>query len=309
MEASSQLRTKRNTDGSHRPTSAADGLFDQIAAVSTGHRLANLAESWTPRHSVSFILPAFNEELNIVQAIEATLVVGRKYCSRFEVIIVDDGSADATAELVEAEATRNPEIRLVRHDVNRGYGQALHTGFRCAVLDYVFFTDSDNQFDLEEIKLLLDLADDASVVAGYRKIRQDPPMRLLNAWAWNRLVRLLFYVPVRDIDCAFKLFRRTALESIDIESHGAMINTEIMVKLARAGSRIVEVGVTHYPRRAGSPQGAKLKVILRAFREVVHMYPWLSTLRPARPVALDLYDATITNGHGAESRPAEAMAV
>jgi glycosyltransferase involved in cell wall biosynthesis len=238
------------------------------------------AGSWVPRHSVAFVLPAYNEERNIARALESSLSVGRRFCSAFEIIVVDDGSTDASADIVGDVALCNPEIRLVRHATNRGYGEALHTGFQAAHLDFVFFTDADNQFDMNELPLLLALADNSDVVAGYRKIRQDPPIRLLNAWAWNRMVRLLFYVPVRDIDCAFKLFRRSALESLRIESRGAMINTEIMVKLARAGYRIVEVGVSHGPRMEGKAQGAKLRVIGRAFREVFHMYPWLTTLAP-----------------------------
>jgi glycosyltransferase involved in cell wall biosynthesis len=158
-------------------------------------------------------------------------------------MVVDDGSSDATAQLVDEQAGRDARIRLARHGANRGYGEALRTGFAAAALDYVFFTDADNQFDMDEIPLLLAWADDRDVVAGYRRQRRDPLMRRINAWGWNRLVRMLFYVPVRDIDCAFKLFRRESLAGIAIESRGAMINTEIIVKLARAGRNVVEVGV------------------------------------------------------------------
>jgi hypothetical protein len=150
-------------------------------------------------------------------------------------------------------------------------------------MEFVFFTDADNQFDMEELALLLPWADHVDVVAGFRKNRQDPPMRRLNAWVWNRLVRVLFYVPVRDIDCAFKLFRRSALEDIDIESVGAMVNTEIMVKLGRTGKTVVEVGVTHLPRTAGTARGAKLRVIFRALIEVSRMYDRLSSLGPEAP--------------------------
>ena len=240
---------------------------------------------WVRRHSVSFVLPAFNEEGNITKAIERTVTVASRYCSAFEVIVVDDGSSDRTAELVSECADLHPEVRLVMHDSNRGYGSALRSGFSDAALDFVFFTDSDNQFDMDEFPLLLAWADQADVVAGYRRVRQDPVMRRLDAWAWNRLVRALFYVPVRDIDCAFKLFRRRALVAIEIESRGAMINTEIMVKLARQGSAVIEVGVTHLPRTAGSAQGAKPAVILRAFREVTTMYPRLSRLDPGHAPA------------------------
>ena len=236
-------------------------------------------------HRVSFVLPAFNEEPNIARAIHETSRAAARHCAAHEIVVVDDGSSDGTADIVAREAEKNPAIRLVRHDRNRGYGEALRTGFTSASLDYVFFTDADNQFDMNELPLLLAWADEADVVAGYRRKRMDPLMRRVNAWGWNRLVRLLFYVPVRDIDCAFKLFRRDMLARVDIESRGALINTEIMVKLARAGRRIVEVPVTHLPRTAGEPSGASLKVISRAFREVARMYPTLCHLGPATRIA------------------------
>ena len=234
---------------------------------------------------ISFVLPALNEQDNIHRALESVIDVAQRYCGKFEIIVVDDGSTDRTAELVTEEATHHSEIRLVRHARNRGYGEALRTGFLRARMEYVFFTDADNQFDMEELKLLLPWAQRVDVVAGFRINRQDPPMRRLNAWVWNRLVRVLFYVPVRDIDCAFKLFRRSALEDIDIESVGAMVNTEIMVKLGRTGKTVVEVGVTHLPRTAGTARGAKLRVIVRALIEVSRMYDRLSSLGPgANPV-------------------------
>lgn len=230
--------------------------------------------------AISFVLPAFNEEGNVALALESVLSVARRHCSTFEVIVVDDGSTDRTAELVTEAATRHPEVRLVRHARNRGYGEALRTGFLGARLEHVFFTDADNQFDMEELALLLPWADHVDVVVGYRKNRRDPLVRRLNAWAWNRLVRVLFYVPVRDIDCAFKLFRRGALDDLDIQSVGAMVNTEIMVKLGRTGKTVVEVGVTHLPRTAGVARGAKPRVIARALIEVVRMYDRLDKLGP-----------------------------
>jgi glycosyltransferase involved in cell wall biosynthesis len=235
------------------------------------------------RPAVSFVLPAFNEEENISRALEDTVKVAARHCSAFEVIVVDDGSTDGTAAVVEERAVGHPQIRLVQHPVNLGYGHALRSGFADAALDFVFYTDSDNQFDMAELPLLLAWADQADVVAGFRRVRQDPFMRRANAWCWNRLVRALFYVPVRDIDCAFKLYRREPLAAVEIQSRGAMIDTEIMVKLARRGSAIVEVGVTHRPRTAGTARGAKLHVILRALGEVWRMYPQLSRIDPGDP--------------------------
>jgi hypothetical protein len=233
--------------------------------------------------SVSFVLPAFNEEENIEKAVADTVAVAERHCSVYEVIVVDDGSTDRTAELVSECMDRHSQVRLVRHASNQGYGQALRSGFAAAELDYVFATDADNQFDMNELPLLLGWADQADVVAGFRRVRQDPFIRRANAWAWNRLVRTLFCVPVRDVDCAFKLYRREALAAVDIETGGAMIATEIMVKLARRGAAIVEVGVTHLPRTAGTPTGANVRVIVRALRELWRIYPTLTHLDPGAP--------------------------
>lgn len=217
------------------------------------------------------MLPAHNEEANIELAISRARAAAERSCSTFEIIVVDDGSRDRTAEIVEAAVAKDPRLRIVRHEENLGYGEALRTGFGAARLDWLFFTDADNQFDLEEIESFLSWTDRADVVAGYRIDRQDPLVRRFFAKGWNVLVRVLFYVPVRDIDCAFKLFRRSAIEKVDLESIGAMVNTELMVKLARSGASVIEIGVTHLPRTAGRASGASPRVIMRAFRELKRM--------------------------------------
>ena len=223
-------------------------------------------------HRVSIVLPARNEEANVAEAVARATKVAERLFEDHEVIVVDDGSTDSTADVVAALAADDPRIRLVAHAVNRGYGEALRTGFEAAVMDLVFFTDADNQFDLDELEAFLPWIDKVDVVAGYRRNRQDPLFRRLNAKAWNYLVRALFYVPVRDIDCAFKLFRREVFRTVDLESVGAMVNTELMVKLGRSGAGVVELGVTHYPRTAGEARGANLAVIARAFYELIRMY-------------------------------------
>ncbi len=151
-------------------------------------------------------------------------------------------------------------------------------GFLASRLNYVFFTDADLQFDLDELERFLPYVGTVDVVAGYRINRQDSLSRRAMAHAWNVLVRMLFYVPVRDIDCAFKLFERRVLSDVDIESVGAMVNTELMVKLGRRGASVVEVGVHHRPRRAGEARGANPQVIATAFREVVRMRRRLAAL-------------------------------
>jgi glycosyltransferase involved in cell wall biosynthesis len=227
---------------------------------------------------LSIVLPAYNEEANIEHAVRRAGEVATRHCHDHEVIVVDDGSSDATASIVQHLSEQDPRIKLVQHVQNRGYGGALKSGFLAAKLDLVFFTDADNQFDLDEISDFLELIDTVDVVAGYRVKRCDPLFRRLIARAWNYLVRALFYVPVRDIDCAFKLFRREVFDGLELESVGAMVNTELMVKLGRSGYRVVEIGVSHYPRTAGTPQGAQLRVIVRAFLELARMHGRLATM-------------------------------
>lgn len=229
---------------------------------------------------ISAVFPAHNEEANIEQAVADMQEVLRDVCAggEYEIVVVDDGSTDRTAEIVRKLSEVDSGVRLVQHGVNRGYGQAVKTGLQAGRLDYVFFTDSDLQFDVHELKRLVPYLERADVVSGYRFDRQDPWNRRMIAWGWNALVRVLFYVPVRDIDCAFKVFRREALETLELESMGALINTELMVKLGRSGFGVAEVGVTHYPRLGGEQSGAKLSVIVTAFRELWRMRKMLKRI-------------------------------
>jgi glycosyltransferase involved in cell wall biosynthesis len=159
----------------------------------------------------------------------------------------------------------------VSHERNQGYGAAVWTGFISAVKDLVFLTDGDKQFDVDELSLLLPLLEGADLVIGYRKKRADPPLRLLNAWGWKQLVNLLFGYTARDIDCAFKLFRRRVLDAVDVHARGATFSAEFLIKARRLGFVIRECGVSHYPRPAGQATGAKPAVIVRAFRELLHL--------------------------------------
>jgi glycosyltransferase involved in cell wall biosynthesis len=230
------------------------------------------------RLRVSIVLPAYNEESNVARAIAEASTVARRLLDEHEILVVDDGSADRTADIVRDIAAEDERVRLISHGANRGYGEALRTGFLASRLDYVFFTDADLQFDMEELSQLLPFAGTVDVVAGYRLNRQDPLIRRAMAYGWNLLMRVLFYVPVRDIDCAFKLFDRRVLSAVEIESVGAMVNTELMVKLGRKGASVVEVGVTHRPRTSGEARGADPRVILTAFREVIRMRRRLAAL-------------------------------
>lgn len=218
------------------------------AAVSNGPMLdGNPAAG-----GLSIVLPARNEVANIVSAVENALVVAQRLTSRYEVIVVDDGSSDGTGQAVEALAQREyPQVRLVTHPVNQGYGAALRTGFREAHFALVFFTDSDNQFDLSELESLLPLMTDHDIVTGFRVNRHDPFIRSVYSWFYNRLVNGLFGLQVRDVNCAFKLMRRESLQRITIECDNFFVNTELLAKARHLHLRIAEMGVRHYPRTAG----------------------------------------------------------
>jgi glycosyltransferase involved in cell wall biosynthesis len=230
------------------------------------------------QQTLSIVLPAYNEEANIETAVRHAGEVAERLCADHEVIVVDDGSRDATAQIVHRLRAADDRVLLVQHPRNLGYGEALKSGFGSASMDLVFLTDADNQFDLDEIEDFLALIELADVVAGHRAHRSDPWFRRVNGLAWNYLVRSLYYVPVRDVDCAFKLFRREVFEGVTLDSGGAMVSTELMVTLSRAGYRIVERGVTHLPRTAGRPGGANPNVIARAFQELFRLHGKLSRM-------------------------------
>jgi glycosyltransferase involved in cell wall biosynthesis len=171
--------------------------------------------------------------------------------------------------VVEELATRNPHVRCVTHPKNRGYGEALRTGFSSSTKEMIFFTDGDKQFDINEVAEFIPVIADADMVIGYRRPRMDPPVRIFYAIGWKLLVTTLFGYAARDIDCAFKLFRREVWESVRVKSGGATFSAEFLVKARRKGYRVKELPVTHYPRTAGSPTGGNPRVILRAFRDLV----------------------------------------
>ena len=221
--------------------------------------------------SLSAFLPARNEEANLLPMARAVLDVLPDVADAWELIIVDDGSRDGTGAIADALARREPGVRVVRHRRSGGYGAALRAGVRAARYDFVFYTDADRQFDVAQLPVLIRELDRADVVVGYRYARADPLPRRLSAAAWNRLVRRLFRLPVRDVNCAFKLFRRSVLAGLRLETDGATISTEIMARLGAAGARIVEVPVDHFPRRHGAPSGGELAVIARAFVELAHL--------------------------------------
>lgn len=203
--------------------------------------------------SLSVVLPAYNESGNIVQVLTRALEVLPELAEEYEIIVVDDGSADDTAEIALDVARSAPPgvIRVLRHQRNRGYGSAIRSGLRAAGSDLVFYTDADNQFDIGELHWFLPSIEQADVVVGFRVYRYDTPLRSFLSLGYNLLVTILFRVRVRDVDCAYKLFRREVLEKIHIDSEDFFVDTELVARARKWNFRIVEKGVRHYPRTAG----------------------------------------------------------
>ncbi|RJP31089.1 MAG: glycosyltransferase family 2 protein [Candidatus Omnitrophota bacterium] len=231
------------------------------------------------KHSirVSAFFPAHNEVDNIGPLTEKTVRILSEQVQDFEVIIVNDGSRDGTRERADELAQIYPQVRAVHHDVNRGYGGAVKTGIASCAKDWIFFTDGDGQFDVGEIPLLLEHAAQFDAVVGYRLDRQDPFHRKLFAFCWGTLIRILFGFRVKDLDCAFKLMKREYFDGVELKAEGAVITVELFSILTRNRARIRQVGVHHYPRTAGEQSGGSVKVIARAFKELLLLYKRLKT--------------------------------
>ena len=221
---------------------------------------------------LSIVLPAYNEAESIEAVIERSIQVGVDIGRDVEVIVVDDGSADETRDVAVGLMGRFPgKLRVASHPVNRGYGAALRTGFALAKGELVFYTDADNQFDPGDLLHFLPLMDDHDLIVGFRVYRYDPVLRSILSWIYNRLVRVLFRVRVRDVDCSFKLFRREVLESIVIECDDFFVDTELVAKSRRWNFRLLEKGVRHYPRMAGETT-VQASHILTTLRTVAVMW-------------------------------------
>jgi len=223
-----------------------------------------------PLQELSLFFPCHNEAENLEALVADALAALPALATTYEVILVDDGSRDDTAGVAERLVQRHGGVvRLVRHDVNRGYGGALRSGFAAARYSHLAYTDGDRQFRIADLARLVDCAEatQSPVVIGFRLQRADPPLRLVYATLYRVANRIWFGLRVRDVDCAAKLFRRDVLRNINVHSDGAFFSAELLIRLQLAGVNALEVGVPHYPRTAGSPTGARLSVIARAVRD------------------------------------------
>ena len=217
------------------------------------------------------MIPAYNEERIITRTVEAVVETLDRLSDDYEVIVVNDGSRDATPRIVEGLSRQHPAVRLVSHQENRGYGAALATGFASAMRDFIFLTDGDLQFDVRELEGFLALLPSADLVVGYRRPRADPWARRFYGWGWNLLVNTLFGYTARDVDCAFKLIPRRLMSEVQIQSTGHTFSPELLIKARRAGYRVAERRVTHLPRTAGEAKGARLDHIVRSLIELARL--------------------------------------
>jgi glycosyltransferase involved in cell wall biosynthesis len=227
--------------------------------------------------ALSVFFPCYNEELNLQSLVLEAIRILDNSVKKHEILIINDGSTDKTGLVADGLSMEHRHVRVIHHNNNRGYGAALVSGFSNAVHEWIFFTDGDRQFVISEIELLLNEIDEHDVIIGYRKVRRDPGYRILYGHVWTRLVQLLFGLKVRDINCAFKLIKKKTLGNVTLHSSGAMINTELLVKMKLLGASMKQVGVSHQPRMFGKQTGGNPKVIIKAFAELFTLWKELES--------------------------------
>jgi glycosyltransferase involved in cell wall biosynthesis len=254
---------------------------------------------------LSYFFPAYDEEANLEGLVDEALEALPVLAETFEILIVDDGSHDRTPTIADELADRHPGVvRAVHHPTNLGYGAALRSGFGASRCELVAFTDGDRQFRVADLGRLLERLgepDTPDAVVGFRIVRADPFVRTLYARIYRLANRVWFGRRVRDVDCACKLFRRSSLEGVRVASGGAFFSAELLIKLRASGARVVEVGVPHHPRMAGSPTGARPSVIWRAVRDfwTLRLRMWADRRRALRRGA-PIVDRATASPPGAE---------
>jgi glycosyltransferase involved in cell wall biosynthesis len=232
--------------------------------------------------SLSFVFPMYNEIGNLERTVREATEVGRRITSDLEIVIVDDASSDGSGELADRLAAENSHLRVVHHPTNRKLGGALKTGFANATRQWVLYIDSDLPIRMEDALAAVPLTDEADMVIGYRMNRCEGPKREVMSWCYNRLIRLLFGLRVRDVNFAFKLFRREVLRHVHLESEGSFIDAELLLETRRTGFRIAEIGLNYYPRVAGTSTLASPKVVLKLLQEMFR-YGWNAPARRRMP--------------------------
>lgn len=226
--------------------------------------------------SISVFFPTYNEEGNIKNTVIKAVKVLEKGFKKWEIIIVNDGSKDRTKEIADELGKKDLRIRVISHPENRGYGASLQSGFYNSKYNWIAFTDSDGQFDFSEIDIFIkkQAETNSDLVIGYYKKRQVSKFKIITSKMWEISVMILFGLSVKDIDCGFKLLKKDVIKKIPkLESErGAFISSEFLIKAKKAGFKIVEVAVTHYPRTQGKGTGRDLTVIIKSFVDLYRLW-------------------------------------
>jgi glycosyltransferase involved in cell wall biosynthesis len=264
-----------------------------------------------PGRSLSIFFPMYNERDNIAATLDRALqVIPTLGCTDYEILVVDDGSKDGSAEVVRGFMRRDPRVRLVQHPKNLGYGAALRTGFTSASSDLVFYTDSDLPMDLSEIARALPHADEADLVIGYRIQRFDTPRRALYSRVYNTLMRILFGVRVRDVNFSFKLVHRRVLERIRLSAETVFIDGQLLAEARRIGARIVELPIDYQPRRVGSSSFNSLRAAFSTLSEMLRYRFAPGSMARVEPLAVQSLPAgePTSGAEPALAAPAELLA-
>jgi glycosyltransferase involved in cell wall biosynthesis len=232
-----------------------------------------MLQSATRKPGLSVFFPAYNDSGTIASLVISALQTARRLTADFEIIIVNDGSADATGRIADELARTYPEVRVVHHEKNRGYGGALRTGFASATREVVFYTDGDAQYDPSELELLWHALDeDVDLVNGYKISRSDPLHRIVIGRVYHHAVKLLFGLHVRDVDCDFRLLRASIFDRVALEKSSGVICLEMMKKVQDAGFRIAEVPVHHYHRAYGRSQFFNFRRLFKTALDVANLW-------------------------------------
>lgn len=226
--------------------------------------------------SLSVIFPAYNEQANIENTVSKAKEVLTHVATQWEIIIINDGSKDQTHEIVKNLSGQDKRIKIINHDLNRGYGATLKSGLYATQYPWITFMDADGQFDFSEITHFIKTQKETSadLVIGYYLRRKVPLYRKLNTYLWKWVVSMLFGLQVRDIDCGFKFISKKVIDTIpNLESErGAFISSELLIKAGKKKFKIVEMGVHHYPRKVGKGTGSNLNVILKSFFDLFRLW-------------------------------------